>query len=138
MKAFVATSETQGTRWNDSMECIEGELVWMLDTCPASERDPDGPCDCGRTFMGMNSEKLTTTVRVRDIPWLTPGNYAAALRACFDAHGWCPCCTRRPVSVFIDELLDLASDFPAGTVIERRVDDLNVREVAGPGSGRAA
>jgi hypothetical protein len=138
MKAFVATSATQGTRRNDSMECAEGELVWMLDTCPASRRNPDGRCECGRTFMGMSSQRLTTTARVRDIPWLTRANYAAALRACFDAHGWCPCCTRRPVFDVIDDLMALAGVLPVGAVVERHIDHLNVREEVGPGRGRAA
>jgi hypothetical protein len=138
MKALVATKATQGTRRNDSMDCVEGELVWMLDACPASKRNPDGRCDCGRTFMGMSSQRLTTTARVRDIPWLTRDNYAAALRACFDAHGWCPCCTRRPVLDVIDSLMALAGILPVGAVVGRRLDHLNVREQMSPGGGDAA
>ncbi len=97
-----ATSASQGARRNDSMRCVEGELVWMVDACPASTRDPDGVCEC------------------------------------FDAHGWCPCCTRRPVSKVVEELLDLARALPTGTVVERRLDWLNVRQGAGPDDGRAA
>jgi hypothetical protein len=72
----------------------------------------------------MASGRLTTGAVVRDIPWLTTGNYAAALRACFDAHGWCPCCTRRPVDTVIDELSGIAAAIGTGTVIERRLDAL--------------
>ena len=138
MKALVATKATQGTRRNDSMECVEGELLWMLEPCPASRRNPDGRCDCGRMFMGMSSQRVTTTAIVRDIPWLTRANYAAALRACFDAHGWCPCCTRRPVLDVIDDLMARAGVLPVGVIVGRRLDRLNVREETGTGSGRAS
>ena len=43
MKALVATAETQGSRKSDFTNCIDGELVWMLDPCPVSSRYPDGP-----------------------------------------------------------------------------------------------
>jgi len=50
MKTFVATSETQGARASDTMTCVEGELVWMVDPCPLSTRHPDGPCACGHVL----------------------------------------------------------------------------------------
>ncbi|WP_420898485.1 DUF7715 family protein [Cryobacterium lactosi] len=36
MRVLVATSATQGTRASDSIGCVEGELVWLRDVCPAS------------------------------------------------------------------------------------------------------
>jgi hypothetical protein len=36
MKALVATEATQGSQLKDFSDCVEGELVWMLDPCPAS------------------------------------------------------------------------------------------------------
>ncbi|RNE62293.1 hypothetical protein EEJ31_08700 [Cryobacterium tepidiphilum] len=127
MKALVATAETQGTQRGDGTECIEGELVWMIDPCPNSVRNPLGFCPCGRSFKGMNSHGETTTAKVRDISWLTPGSYAAALRSCFDAMGWCVCCRRRPVSRVIEELIALADALPVGAVVGRRLDELVLR-----------
>ena len=42
MKVLVATRVTQGARTTDSSDCVDGELVWMIDPCPMSRRDPDG------------------------------------------------------------------------------------------------
>lgn len=127
MKVLVATSATQGARRTDFTDCVEGELVWMLDACPESERDPDGACGCGRSFEGMNSHGSTTTSLVRDIPDLTVAAYTDALRASFDAQGWCSCCTARDLDEAIGELVDLASEWPEGAVVERRLDWLSVR-----------
>nr|RZI34409.1 hypothetical protein BJQ95_03212 [Cryobacterium sp. SO1] len=127
MRVLVATSATQGARASDSTGCVEGELVWLRDVCPASRRRPDGPCPCGRSFAGMSSNKNTTTALVREIVGLTRTEYEAALTASFDLQDWCKCCTSRPVAHVIDELIALAGVFPAGAVLERRVDSLNVR-----------
>ena len=127
MKVLVATSITQGERATDSTDCIDGELVWMLDPCPTSVRDPDGPCECGRSFSGMNSHGSTTTAMIRDIPYITPANYAAALRASFDAQGWCSCCTARSVDEVVDDLLGGAALLPEGAIVERRLDQVRVR-----------
>lgn len=134
MRVLVATSATQGARRSDSTECLDGEMVWLRDVCPESRRRPDGPCPCGRSFAGMSSNKNTTTALVRDIPGLTRTEYQAALVASFDLQSWCRCCTRRPVTEVIDELIALAGVFPAGAVIERRANDLNVRGSLGSGA----
>ncbi|WEO76336.1 hypothetical protein BJQ94_13305 [Cryobacterium sp. SO2] len=134
MRVFVATSATQGTRASDSMRCVDGELVWLRDVCPASRRRPDGPCECGRSFSGLSSNNYTTTAVVRDIPGLTRTEYEAALTASFDAQEWCPCCTSRSVEEVIDELIRLAGVFPAGAVLERRINDLNLRGSLGSGA----
>jgi hypothetical protein len=134
MRVFVATSATQGARRSDSTRCVDGELVWLRDVCPDSRRRPDGPCPCARSFAGMSSNKDTTTALVREIVGLTRAEYEAALVASFDSQGWCRCCTGRPVTDVIDELIVLAGVFPAGTVIERRADTLNVRRSLGSGA----
>ena len=129
MKVFVATSITQGKLKSDFTDCVEGELVWMLEACPESRRDPDGECGCGRSFDGMNSHGSTTTALVRDIPDLSIADYTEALRASFDAQGWCSCCTSRNLDDVVTELVDLADEWPEGAVIERRLDRLGVRTV---------
>lgn len=127
MKVIVATSATQGARPSDSTECVEGELVWLRDVCPASRRNPYGRCECARSFSGMSSNGYTTTALVRDFPGLTPAEYASALTASFDMQGWCACCTSRTVAEVIKELMELAAVIPDGTVIERCVDELAPR-----------
>jgi len=134
MRVLVATSASQGARASDSTECVEGELVWLRDVCPASRRRPDGPCPCGRSFAGMSSNKNTTTALVREIVGLTRTEYEAALTASFDHQGWCKCCTSRPVADVIDELIALAGVFSAGSVLERRGNDLNLRRSLGSGA----
>lgn len=129
MKVLVATGATQGSRGSDSNGCIEGELVWMLEPCPYSRWAPYGDCGCGRSFSGMNSLQSTTTARVCDVPGLTRDYYEQALRACFDARGWCVCCQARPVPELVDELITLATILKEGAVVERRLDRLTVRRV---------
>ena len=134
MRVLVATSATQGARRSDSTGCVDGELVWLRDVCPDSRRRPDGPCPCARSFAGMSSNESTTTALVQEIVGFSRTDYEAALVASFDSQGWCRCCTRRPVTDVIDELILLAGVFPTGTVIERRADDLNVRRSLGSGA----
>jgi len=133
MRVFVATSATQGARASDFTDCVDGELVWLRDVCPASRRRPDGPCECGRSFSGLSSNNYTTTALVREIPDLTRAEYEAALTASFDRQEWCLCCTSRSVEEFIDELMALAGVLPDGAVVERRVDNLTVRGSLGSG-----
>ncbi|WP_104082025.1 hypothetical protein [Cryobacterium sp. Y11] len=127
MHVLVATNATQGARRSDFANCIEGELVWMLDACPDSRRRPDGKCPCGRSFRGLMSDRGTTTALVKDLPELTRADYENAMEASFDARGWCPCCCMSTVSEFVDELISCAEFWPVGTVIERRVDLLQGR-----------
>ena len=132
MKALVATAETQGSRKSDFTNCIDGELVWMLDPCPVSRRYPDGPCGCGRSFSGLSSHAYTTTAVVREIPGLTRQDYEKALRASFRAQGWCPCCTSKSVREIVDELINLARSGPT----ERSSGAASDRSWPGTGEGR--
>ena len=127
MKVLVATATTQGARSTDFNDCVEGELVWMLEPCPRSQRNPAGECGCGRSFSGMNSHGSTTTSLVRDIPDLTVASYTEALEGSFDAQGWCSCCTSRDPEEIIQDLISYASLLPEGTVVERSLERLRVR-----------
>lgn len=127
MKTFVATGETQNARRFDVMTCIEGELVWMVDPCPMSIRDPDGPCACGRTFSGMYSAGETSTALVRDIEGLTVRDYELALTASHDDHPGCTCVVDAPW--MIGDLMRRAERWPVGAVVERRLDRLALRRV---------
>lgn len=124
MRILVATGRTQGCRANDYDWCIEGELVRIGEVCARDRADPDGGCGCGRGFAGLNSHRATTTARVADLP-LTRAEYAEAIRSGLEAQGW-------PLSCFspeqeADDLAAAVGGWPAGTVVERRLDELLVR-----------
>jgi hypothetical protein len=127
MKALVATRATQGLHATDRTDCVEGEMVWMLEPCATSRRDPAGPCDCGRSFFGMGSRGVTTTATVRDIAGLTRQGYEDALRGSFAARGLCSRCRTVFFAAHIDELLALAAALPVGAIVGRRNDRLVVR-----------
>lgn len=127
MKALVATRATQGLRATDRTDCLEGEMVWMIAPCETSRRRPDGPCDCGRTFLGMSSQGATTTAIVRDIAGMSRQDYEDALRGSFAARGLCSRCRSMFFPTHVDELLALAGALPEGAVVGRRLGKLVVR-----------
>lgn len=125
MRMLVATVLTQGARGGDYHWCVEGEPVWVQEPCAADRRDPDGPCGCGRGFAGLHSHRGTTTARVIENAGFTRDDLVLALEASLGDGGW-------PVewaADVADEMLELASLWPAGTVIERRVDRYRARGV---------
>ncbi|MDH6236643.1 hypothetical protein H4V99_001388 [Cryobacterium sp. CG_9.6] len=127
MKVLVATRATQGLWTTDQADCIEGELVWMKDPCEFGTHDPEGMCACARTFFGMSSDKETTIALVRELPGLTRQSYEMALRATFDAHGWCSRCPSVQFRQHVLTMARLAAAMPAGTIVGRRLDSLVVR-----------
>lgn len=131
MKVLVATGRTQGNRASDYNWCIEGELVRIGEVCPRDRADPDGACGCGRGFGGLNSHRATTTAIVADVP-LAREEYVEAIRSSLQQQGWdpCACCSVDEA----DDLAALVADWPVGAVVERRLDELVVREL--PGAGR--
>lgn len=129
MRVLVATGRTQGHRANDYDWCVEGELVRVGEVCAADRSDPDGGCGCGRGFAGLDSHRATTTARVADLG-LTRTDYAGAIRSGLAAQGW-------PLSWFspeqeADDLAAAVAGWPPGTVVERRLDELRVRELPEP------
>ena len=119
---LVATARTQGARINDYNWCIEGELVRIGEVCARDRAEPDG----GRGFGGLNSHRVTTTARVADTP-LAREEYVEAIRSSLQEQGWdpCACCSVDEA----DALAALVGDWPVGTVVERRLDELVVREM---------
>lgn len=127
MKVLVATRETQGHRSNDFSFCDEGEFVIITGPCDRDAGNPDGFCGCARDFSGVDTRKGTTTAKVVDLD-ISEDYYYDAIWDAFAARGW-----------LIDEedeadadamaawLLYLAESFPTGTVVERRLDDIQAR-----------
>ncbi len=122
MKVLVATNDTQGQRSNDFCYCIEGELVTVGLVCAADERDPDGGCGCGRAFAGLNSHKATTTAKVKEVE-LSAEDYVEALRSSLEQQGW-PTEDVPELAAWLTELVD---SWPTGTIVERRLDDIEIR-----------
>jgi len=123
MKVLVATALSQGERAGDYNWCIEGELVWVQEPCASDRRDPDGPCGCGRGFAGMSSHRPTTTARIVEMHGFTRDDMVLALETSLGDGGW-------PVECATDVaegMLDLASRWPVGTVIDRRLDSFGPR-----------
>jgi hypothetical protein len=64
---------------------------------------------------------------VRDIVGFTRADYVEALRSSLQQQGW-PC---EIAAAEAGELLELARFWPAGTVVDRRLDTIRVRVLAG-------
>ncbi|WP_370942414.1 hypothetical protein AB5J62_25250 [Amycolatopsis sp. cg5] len=125
MKILVATGQTQGKRTNDYNWCVEGELVFIEPACARGERDPDTQCGCGRAFSGLNSHRGTTTARVAELRGFTEAEYTEALRSSLAEQGY----QAGLAPEMAESLLDLVSLWPAGTVVERRLDEIRPRDV---------
>lgn len=134
MHVLTATSRTQGQRLNDYTHAVEGELVRIDEPCARDRDDPDGGCGCGRGFSGMSSSRATTTVMVRDLP-MTAAEYARAYADSLVSDGWLSAneltdeTVAESLRAEVDQLLAIAASWPAGTVVERRLDVLQERVV---------
>jgi hypothetical protein len=126
VKALVATTHTQGRRPDDFHWTVPGELVFPGIVCGRDEINPDGEhaCGCGRAFVGFNSGLATTTAEVRDIE-LTAEDFREAVRSSLEQSGW----TALGVDpdAFVTELAEGVAQYPVGTVLGRRIDELIVR-----------
>ncbi|MFD3521640.1 hypothetical protein [Streptomyces sp. NPDC058653] len=127
MKLLAATSDTQGQRDNDFGFCINGELVIVgIIVCIKDEEDPDGGCGCGRSFLGLNSGKATTTAVVKDID-LTPEDAAEAVRSSLENANFMQFVSNEDLDDIVQDALRIAEAFPVGAVIERRLDVIRQR-----------
>ena len=125
VKLLTATGLTQGYRDNDFHFCVEGELVHIDMPCAKDRSDPDGACGCGRSFGGLNSHYATTTAMIRDVAGFSPDDYLEALRSSLDQQGY-------DSSQAVHEaaaLHCLAQCWPAGTVLERRLNQIAARGI---------
>jgi hypothetical protein len=131
MKALVATTRTQGRRANDYHAAVDGELVWIGLVCATDEADPDGGCGCGRGFGGLASHRATTTAVIAelDMEWT---QYVEVIRGSLRDQGWPPTVAEEVA----EGLAEIAGWWPVGTVVERRLDEVAVREW--PGSSALA
>lgn len=133
MKVLVATKETQGQRSNDFCHCEEGEVLYFGSECDGES--VDGSCGCRRSMSGTNTLCATTTMQVverediADVQALADMLYQAAAKG-----GWTDGDNDQEwKDINLTEaksLVDLVSDFPVGTVLERRGEYVKVRNCA--------
>lgn len=60
IRVFQADRATQGLWPGDHMDCVDGELCWILPRCGDHERG----CDCWSEFQGASTGGRTTTARI--------------------------------------------------------------------------
>jgi hypothetical protein len=128
MKLLTATNAGQGLRDNDFDWCVEGELVHIGMVCARDRDDPDGGCGCGRSFAGLNSHRATTTAMVREIPGFTEADHVLAIRSSLEQQGCDPSFAEHEAAL----LRCLVRDWPVGVIVERRLDEIVVRQVVQP------
>ncbi|MEU8796770.1 hypothetical protein [Spirillospora sp. NPDC048819] len=128
LKLLTATNSSQGFRDNDFDWCVEGELVHIGMVCARDRDDPDGGCGCGRSFAGLNSHRATTTAMVREVPGFTSDDYVLAIRSSLEQQGCDPTYAEHEAAL----LWCLVRDWPVGVIVERRLDEIVVRQVLQP------
>jgi len=128
LKLLTATNVSQGYRDNDFALCVEGELVHIGEVCARDKGNPDGGCGCGRSFAGLNSHLATTTAMVREIPGFTDDDYVLALRSSLEQQGCDASFAEHEAAL----LRILVRDWPVGVIVERRLDEIVVRQVVQP------
>ncbi|TDC83336.1 hypothetical protein [Actinomadura sp. 7K507] len=128
LKLLTATNSSQGFRDNDFDWCVEGELVHIGIVCARDQDDPDGGCGCGRSFAGLNSHRATTTAMVREVPGFTVDDYVLAIRSSLEQQGCDPSFAEHEAAL----LRCLVRDWPVGAIVERRLDEIVVRQVLQP------
>ncbi len=127
MKVLVATRETQGQRKSDFCFAIEGELVEWAFECDRDEEDIDGDCGCRRSLTGIVSRKGTTTMAVVERT-ITLDELAGIIRENAESAG-----IHLDIDVphdLAEYVVEMAAEFPVGTVVERRGDEVLARRPA--------
>jgi hypothetical protein len=125
LKYFVSTHHTQGERDNDSNSIPETEIV---DLCSLSHEDPDDSyCGCARSFVGITSRQTTTTAEIVESD-MTPVEFVGRFHEGLVAMGFANTAElRADATNDAVGLLLLAAQWPVGTVVERRGDEIRVR-----------
>ncbi|WP_370964882.1 hypothetical protein [Amycolatopsis sp. cg9] len=125
LKYFVSTHRTQGERDNDANSIPGTEIV---DLASLSHEDPDNTyCGCARSFVGITSRQTTTTAEIVETD-MTPVQFVARFHTALLALGFADTPQlRADAADGATELLRLAAAWPAGTVVERRGQEIRVR-----------
>jgi hypothetical protein len=133
LKVLAATSRTQGRRASDFSYCIPGELVIPSDVCKKDRKaGPDGPCGCGRAWIGLSSRLATTTAKVKVIDGFSLADLTVAVQASLEHSGMLllESHPEHAAVILAREVADLAAAFPKGTVLENRMGRIKARSAA--------
>lgn len=122
MKIIVASRERQGDREGDVCLADEGEIVIPV----VCDGEHDG-CSCGRLFIGVRTRRDTTTAVVIESDLSRDGYRRAIIESEVMREYRELGVSDRVMTAHADELLELAAQFAAGTVIERKGDDYDAR-----------
>ncbi len=126
MKVLMATKEGQGTRKNDFSHTQESEFVIFAIECDCES--VDGVCGCKRSMIGMTSAVATTTFKVAEIQ-MTKEEYLSKIRNHWIKTGWMKYLKENDVKSEGKELMEIASHFPVGTILEKRGSTIRIRKV---------
>lgn len=128
MRVLASTTATQGERKNDFCFVPEGELVTLPFECDGER--VDGRCGCRRSFAGMQSHRATTTAKVIEFRG-THDDYIGLVRTSMQSAGLISSATdEKLVLDFADQLLSLGAEWPLGTVLEKRGNEIQLRRHA--------
>lgn len=125
MLVLEATKNRQGERPGDYHWCNDGELAYRPGI-DCNRLD----CGCERGWAGFDSHSATTTVEVVDRADLTVDKLASELAVSLFEGGWIttPNASDELVTLFVEEIVDLANEFGEGAVLERDGEWTQVRD----------
>jgi hypothetical protein len=126
MHLLVATDCTQGARPSDFDHVFGPEPVQLAPVCGRDIHDPDGACGCRRSFIGIHSRRPVTTAAVAERA-LPPERLRSLLRFGYRTSGYADEQIDQLVEKAAVELEHLAGEFPPGTVLERRDEEIVAR-----------
>ena len=135
MKVFVSTKDTQGQRSSDFSWTTDGELVIFGLICDSDRRSrsADGGCGCGRSLVGMTSQKATTTFKVAETDMTRQEFHEAYAKHRVDG-GWPT--PDEDYYARVDDFLAIAGSFPLGAVVEFRNGTYAMRRTIQPVQGK--
>lgn len=125
MNVLVLTSEGQGKRKNDFISGNEGEVARFASECDGEA--VDGKCGCRRSMAGIETNKMSTTMKVVDLP-LTVDEFYAKIRKNYE-EAWGMTGPEYDADIIRDaaELLRIAKCFPVGSIVEKRGNKFQTR-----------
>jgi hypothetical protein len=128
MKILVATNFTQGRRANDFCFVPEEEIVRF--GVEHVGEDLDSVCGCRRAMFGTKTGKATTTVKVVETLMIRE-----EFRRLIATSFWASCNQAEVAElaadcaeIMADYILQIASEFQVGQILERRGAQFEVRE----------
>lgn len=130
IKALVSTQKTQGQRENDFCFTNDLELLCLGFPCDLDKGNPDGECGCGRSLVGFDSGKATTTMQVAELN-LTKDELIKKYMNWLKQGGWLKSNTsEEELNIYLQDyeyILEVAAQYETGAILEFREDHFNQR-----------